>query len=80
MGLSKYRRFLPGSESVRRLISWIRNYVGDEFRWELQLILKGVEIPGVRLGRTGQLGWSTWLGAKRFEEDADGLVLRSLQT
>ena len=80
MGLSKYRRFLPGSESVRRLISWIRNYVGDEFRWELQLILKGVEIPGVRLGRTGQLGWSTWLGAKKFEEDADGLVLRSLQT
>jgi len=79
MGLSQYQRFLPGSESVQRLISWVRNYVGDAFRWELQLILKGVEVPGIRLGRTGQLGWSTWLGAKRFEEDADGLVLRSLQ-
>lgn len=80
MDFSEYLHFLPGSESVRRVISWVRNYVGDQFKWELQLILKAVEVPGVCLGRTGQLGWSSWLGAKKFEEDADGLVLRSLQT
>ncbi len=80
MDFSEYLHFLPGSDSVRRVISWVRNYVGDQFKWELQLILKAVEVPGVCLGRTGQLGWSTWLGAKKFAEDADGLVLRSLQT
>jgi len=80
MDFSKYLRFLPGSESVRRVISWVRNYVGCQFKWELQLILKAVEVPGACLGRTGQLGWSMWLGAKKFEDDADGLVLRSLHT
>ena len=77
MDVDRYMRFLPGSDSVEHLISWIRNYVGDEFRWEVQLILKDVEVPQIRLGRTGQLGWSTWLGAKRFEEDTEGLLLRS---
>ncbi|MHC4538275.1 MAG: type VI secretion system baseplate subunit TssG [Planctomycetota bacterium] len=80
MDFSQYRHFLPGSDSIQRLIAWIRNYVGDEFRWELQLILKALEVPGVLLGGTAQLGWSAWLGAKRFEDNADGLVLRSLQT
>jgi type VI secretion system protein ImpH len=80
MDLSQYRHFLPGSDSIVRLVSWVRNYAGDEFRWELQLILRAVEIPGICLGGAGQLGWSTWLGAKKFQKDADGLVLRSLQT
>jgi len=79
MDFSQYQYFLPGSDSIRRLVSWVRNYAGDEFRWELQLILRAVEIPGICLGGAGQLGWSTWLGAKKFEKDADGLVLRSLQ-
>ncbi|UCC98192.1 MAG: type VI secretion system baseplate subunit TssG [Phycisphaerales bacterium] len=79
MDFSQYRHFLPGSDSVRRLISWVRNYLGDEFRWELQLILKAVEVPDVSLDGTAQLGWSAWLGAKKLEADADGLVLRSLQ-
>ncbi|MHC4143314.1 MAG: type VI secretion system baseplate subunit TssG [Planctomycetota bacterium] len=80
MDFSEYLNFLPGSDSVLRLISWVRNYVGDEFRWELQLILRAGEVPGICLSRTGQLGWSTWLGAKKFEEDTDGLVLRFSQT
>ena len=80
MDFSEYQHFLPGCDSILRLVSWVRNYVGDEFRWELQLILRAVEIPGICLGGTGQLGWSAWLGAKKFEKDADGLVLRSLQT
>ena len=80
MDVAQYLQFIPGSDSVLRLISWVRSYVGDEFRWELQLILKAGEVPGICLGRTGQLGWSTWLGAKEFEEDASGLVLIFSQT
>ena len=33
------------------------------------------EVPGIRLGREGQLGWTTWLGARRAATDADDLIL-----
>ena len=76
MGLSDYQRMLPGHDSLERLIGWIRNYVGDELSWDLQLILKAEEVPQLQLGRIAQLGWTTWLSSKPFEEDVDDLVLR----
>ena len=30
---------------------------------------------GIRLGQEGQLGWTTWLGARRSPTDADDLIL-----
>jgi len=78
MDFSEYRRMLPGGDSIRRLVDWVRNYVGDEFCWELQLILRAAEVPRICLGKMGQLGWSTWLSSRRFEKDADDLVLRTL--
>jgi type VI secretion system protein ImpH len=76
MGLSDYERMLPGGDSLQRLIAWIRNYGGDELSWDVQLILKAEEVPQLRLGQTGRLGWTTWLSSKALEEDADDLVLR----
>jgi type VI secretion system protein ImpH len=77
MNFCDYRRFLPGGNSIGRIAAWVRNYAGDALDWELKLILHGREIPAIRLGRTGQLGWSTWLGGKAFEKDAGNLVLRN---
>ena len=57
------------------LVDWVRNYVGFEFEWELQLVLARDETPGIRLGQEGRLGWTTWLGARRAETDADDLVM-----
>jgi type VI secretion system protein ImpH len=53
----------------------VRNYVGFEFDWDVQLVLARDEVPGIRLGREGQLGWTTWLGARRAATDADDLTL-----
>jgi type VI secretion system protein ImpH len=78
MKFADYRRFLPGGDSVKHLIAWIKNYIGDEFRWELQLILAAAEVPTLCLGKIGQLGWSSWLGTEKFEKDADDLMLRFL--
>lgn len=78
MNFSNYQRMLPGGDSIRRLIAWVKNYLGNELSWELQLILNAAEVPGICLGKTGQLGWSTWLSSKKFEKDADGLVLKTL--
>jgi type VI secretion system protein ImpH len=78
MNFSDYGRMLPGGDSIRKLIACVRNYIGDELSWELQLILSASEIPSICLGKLGQLGWSTWLSSKKFEEDADDLLLRTL--
>jgi type VI secretion system protein ImpH len=77
MGFSDYQRMLPKGESISRLVAWVKNYVGDELSWELQLVLVAREVPRISLGKIGQLGWSTWLGSKQFEKDRDDLVLRN---
>ncbi len=75
MDLDRFAAFLPGGRSLERLRHWVRNYVGFEFDWEVQLVLTRDEVPGIRLGREGHLGWTTWLGARRAATDADDLTL-----
>jgi type VI secretion system protein ImpH len=73
-----YQRLLPGGESLRRLVALVRNYIGDELNWDLNLILKREEVPALKLGGPSQLGWSTWLGRRPVESDADDLMLDPL--
>jgi len=61
MRFADYTRLLPNGDSVKRLIAWVRNYCGDEFDWGVQLILAAAEVPRLKLGSVGALGWSTWL-------------------
>ena len=75
MDLDRYHDFLPGGRSLVRLVDWVRNYVGYEFDWQLQLVLAREEVPGIQLGREGLLGWTTWLGPRPSPTDADDLVL-----
>jgi type VI secretion system protein ImpH len=80
MDLDRFIDFLPGRRSLERLRDWVRNYVGFEFDWDLQLVLARDEVPGIRLGRDGQLGWTTWLGTRRAITDADDLILAPERT
>lgn len=75
MNFDRYFDFLPGGRSLARLMDWVRNYVGFEFDWEVQLMLARDEVPGISLGREGHLGWTTWLGARRAATDANDLIL-----
>ena len=76
MGFGDYERLLPGGQSFERLRDWIRNYVGDELLWDLQLVLRKEEVPRTRLGQSGRLGWTTWLGgSSTIDTDRDDLVL-----
>ena len=77
MTLEKYEQMLPGGERYAILRDWVRNYVGDALKWELQLILKASEVPVTRLGETGCLGWTTWLQSTPFEKDVRDLKLQS---
>jgi type VI secretion system protein ImpH len=76
MCLADYQRMLPGGNSLKRLRDWVRNYVGDELGFEVQMVLRRQEVPKLRPGVIGQLGWTTWLSTQPFAEDADDLVLQ----
>ncbi len=77
VSLSDYLRFLPGGDSLSRLSSWISNYVGDELIWDLKLILMKEEIPRLRLGQAGRLGWDGWVASKPHSKDSEDLLLQS---
>jgi len=78
MSLNDYQRLLPGGESLERLVALVRNYIGDELMWDLNLILKQEETPPLRLAETGQLGLSDWLDHHGVQQDPDDLSLSPL--
>lgn len=71
----EYQRMLPGGESLKRLRSVVLNYVGFSLHWDVRLTLKKEEVPGVRLGGQGRLGWSTWVISRTPPKDRSDLVL-----
>jgi type VI secretion system protein ImpH len=77
LSLRDYERMLPGGASFRRLVPIVRNYVGDTLAFEVNLILRRTEVPAIRLGRKGQLGWTTWLTPRRGLTDAADLFLQA---
>lgn len=79
MSFSRYQSLLPGSLSARRLDAWIRNYLGDEFYWEVSLILKAGEVPRTQMGGAAgaRLGWTSWVTTAGSDEDRCDLWLRS---
>ena len=75
MSLRDYERMLPGGDAFERLKFWVLNYCGEHFFWDAQLVLRANEVPDVRLGASGRLGWTTWLKTKPLPCDADDLIL-----
>ena len=75
LDLEDYDRLLPGRDGLKRLIAVVRNYIGDELNWDLNLILKKEQVPPLRLGGEGQLGWTTWMTSEPLPEDGDDLML-----
>jgi type VI secretion system protein ImpH len=73
--LDQYQRFLPGGESMKRLRDWVLNFIGYELSCEMHLVLKKEEVPAMRLGAAGALGWTSWLGPRRSDAPAADLVL-----
>ena len=76
MSFRAYHRLLPTGGGLERLVAWVRNYVGHEFGFDVQLSLRAREVPGITLGRVGQLGWTTWLISNPPTNDTEDLVLR----
>jgi len=75
MSYKQYEGLLPQGVSLARLVAWVRNYVGDELRWDVQLVLKAAEVQPSKLGMSGRLGWTTWMGGTRADRELDDVVL-----
>lgn len=73
--LDDYRRLLPGGAALERVVATVRNYIGYELDWDVQLILRRDQVPSMQLGVQGQLGWTTWLLGAPAARDADDLQL-----
>ncbi|MPY87891.1 MAG: type VI secretion system baseplate subunit TssG [Luteitalea sp.] len=70
------RRKPPSGEGgLRKLVDWVRLYLCFELDWDVRLRLEKNEVPSLTLGGRGRLGWTTWLGERRTETDADELLL-----
>lgn len=74
MSLSEYESLLPGKKKLQLVSTIIKNYLGLELAWDVNLILKKEEIPKTSLGGYGQLGWSSWLHNEEPKEDSDNFL------
>jgi len=72
---SRFRDFLPGGRALPRLHAMVRQWVGLEFSWDLQLLLPADEVPPLRLGAGGRLGSDLWLHQASRKNDAADLVI-----
>jgi len=75
MTFAEYERLLPGGRSLQRLVAWVRNYLGQEMAWDVQLVLRKEEVPACQMGKVGRLGWSTWMKSRPTPRDAEDLIL-----
>jgi type VI secretion system protein ImpH len=75
VGYDDYRRFTPGGDSLKRLLAWVRTYVGLTLDWDVRLILKKEEMPALRLGGATRVGWSTWLASAPARRDPDHMLI-----
>jgi type VI secretion system protein ImpH len=79
----RFAALLPEGKALAQLRALVRQFVGFEFVWDLQLILKGEDVPVWNLSpsrdrRTGRLGQTSWLrysGNGRRAADADDLTM-----
>jgi type VI secretion system protein ImpH len=59
--MSEYRRFLPTGDLCKPVADAVFFYIGDQLDWEVELAIPAGKVEPVRLGISGQIGWTGWL-------------------
>ncbi|MGB3246758.1 MAG: type VI secretion system baseplate subunit TssG [Sulfitobacter sp.] len=75
VSLAEYERLLPGQPSMDKLAAVVRNYAGDALDYDVNVVLKGDQVPATQLGGQTRLGQTSWIGTRRSGGDADDLFL-----
>ena len=78
--LDEYLEFLPTGSAFEPLRALIRFFAGDQFDFEVQLVLKREEVPYCELGAetkaAPRLGWVSWTRWSPMTRDPGETVLR----
>ena len=59
--LEDYLELLPSGANAKRLSDIVFFYIGAELEWDVELVLPVGEVEPVTLGRSGRLGWTSWM-------------------
>ena len=74
----EFEQLVPSGETLTRLAQLARTYVGPEYDFDVQLVLRAEEVPASRLGGDGpiqtRLGWNSWLISRPPREDVSDAV------
>jgi len=75
-----FQLLMPTGSQLIPLCQLIRSYVGCEFLFDIQVVLRADEIPACRIGAMesedsgANLGWNTWLCSLPPNRDSDDAV------
>ena len=75
LDLREYESLLPIGDKLENLRSLVRNYIGFEFNWDINLVLLKEQVPDVQIGTYGRLGWTSWLKTGKREAEVNDLYL-----
>jgi type VI secretion system protein ImpH len=64
LSIGQFVNFLPGARGLAQLKALVRLYTNEEWSWQVRLLLEAGQIPPMRLGQGGWLGWTSWLGPR----------------
>jgi type VI secretion system protein ImpH len=68
--LAQYMRFLPTGDLCQPLVDLVFFYNGDQLDWDTELAIAVGATEPLRLGRFGQLGWTSWISPNWASVDA----------
>jgi type VI secretion system protein ImpH len=74
IGYAFFTRMMPAGDRLLPLCQFVRTYVGPEFDFDVQLVLRGAEVPWCALDGNARLGWNTWVRVEAFQRDVDDVV------
>lgn len=81
IGFEKFKEFLPNGAAYAAICSLTRFVAGQEYDFDLQLILTAREVPSciltTRARRRPMLGWSSYLKTQKFASDDEQVILQT---
>lgn len=76
VGYSDFADFMPSGDRLLPLCQMTRLYVGPEYEFDVQVVLRRDEARGCILGEQSYLGWNTWTRSRPPKSDAAEAVFR----
>ncbi len=78
LSIEQFENFLPGKHGLNVLAAIVRNYIGDELDWDVQLLIDKKDIRPVVLGDGSRLGMTCWLFMSNVQDSATRIIVKPL--